>query len=157
MILIAVGKDRPGIVDDVSTYLFERNANIEDSRMALMGGRFTIMTLFSCDATSCGAIEEQIGVLIDLGLDTSLHDADAPATAPVETVLPLKIEVTVMDQPGIVQKIVHVFSLHNVNIHTLSTQVLSAPLSGAPPFILGERRKHPSRNLKKRCSPRRRR
>jgi hypothetical protein len=48
MILFSVGKDRPGIVDDVSTLLFERGANIEDSRMAARGGRFSIMTLFSC-------------------------------------------------------------------------------------------------------------
>ena len=45
MILFSVGKDRPGIVDDVSTLLFERGANIEDSRMAAMGGRFSINPL----------------------------------------------------------------------------------------------------------------
>ena len=37
-ILFSVGKDQPGIVDDISTILFEREANIEDSRMAVMGG-----------------------------------------------------------------------------------------------------------------------
>ncbi|MEE8399059.1 MAG: ACT domain-containing protein [Desulfobacterales bacterium] len=136
MILIAVGKDRPGIVDDVSTYLFERTANIEDSRMALMGGRFTIMTLFSCDAAPLGVIKEDIGELKDLGLEASLHAAEEPAATAEEVALPLKIDVTAMDHPGIVQKIVHVFSRHNVNIHTLSTQVLSAPLSGAPLFNL---------------------
>ena len=41
-----------------------------------------------------------------------------------------------MDHPGIVQKIVVVLHLHNVNIHSLNTQVLRAPLSGAPLFNL---------------------
>jgi len=47
-ILLSIGKDRPGIVNDVSTVLFECGANIEDSRMAAMGGCCAIMTLFSC-------------------------------------------------------------------------------------------------------------
>ena len=45
MILFYVGKDRPGIVHDVSTFLFDHGANIEDSRMAAMGGRFSIVML----------------------------------------------------------------------------------------------------------------
>ena len=136
MILLAVGKDRPGIVDDVSTFLFEREANIEDSRMAVMGGRFSIMTLFSCDEAQLAAIEKGISVLKELGLNTSLHEAEEPAGIPGETALPLKLDVTAMDHPGIVQKIVHVFHLHRVNIHSLNTHVLRAPLSGAPLFNL---------------------
>lgn len=135
-ILFSVGSDRPGIVDDVSTFLFEREANIEDSQMAVMGGRFTIMTLFSCDPAQLRIIEKEIGELKELGLDTSLHDADEPTALPGETALPLKLDVTAMDHPGIVQRIVHVFHLHNVNIQSLRTQVLSAPLSGAPLFTL---------------------
>jgi len=136
MILLSVGRDRPGIVDDVSTYLFERHANIEDSRMAVMGGRFSIMTLFSCDEARLQSIRNDIGVLRNLGLDASLHDADEPSAIPVETALPLRLEVTAMDHPGIVQKIVHVLHLHGVNIQSLNTQVLRAPLSGAPLFNL---------------------
>ncbi len=51
-ILLSIGKDRPGIVNDVSSVLFEHGANIEDSRMAAMGGCFSIMTLFSCTLAS---------------------------------------------------------------------------------------------------------
>ena len=35
-ILLSSGKDRPGIVDDISTLLFDKGANLEDSRMAVM-------------------------------------------------------------------------------------------------------------------------
>ena len=47
MILFLVGKDRPGIVDELSKLLFDQGANIEDSRMAVLGGCFCIMALFS--------------------------------------------------------------------------------------------------------------
>lgn len=135
-ILSSVGKDRPGIVDAVSTFLFEREANIEDSRMAVMGGRFSIMTLFSCNETQLAAIQGSIGVLEELGLSTSLHDAEEPTGVPGKTALPLKLDVRAMDHPGIVQKIVRVFHSHGVNIESLNTQVLRAPLSGAPLFNL---------------------
>lgn len=135
-ILLSVGIDRPGIVDDVSTFLFEREANIEDSRMAIMGGRFTIMTLFSCEQAQLGTIEREIATLKDTGLETSLHEADEPTALSGGGALPLKLDVTAMDHPGIVQRIVHIFHLHHVNIQSLRTHVLRAPLSGAPLFTL---------------------
>jgi len=136
MILFLVGKDRPGIVDDVSTVLFEGGANIEDSRMAVMGGCFSIMTLFSCTSEQLEAIKTGLDNLRKMGFETSLHEAQDPAARPKRAELPLKIEVTAMDHPGIVQKVVHILHKYDVNIQSLNTQVTRAPLSGAPIFDL---------------------
>ena len=136
MILFSVGKDRPGIVDDVSTLLFKQGANIEDSRMAAMGGRFSIMTLFSCASEQLEGIKAGLDDLRKLGLETSLHEAEDPAATPSQPALPLKFDVLSMDHPGIVQKIVHLLHQHNINIKSLNTQVARAPLSGAPLFDL---------------------
>jgi glycine cleavage system transcriptional repressor len=136
MILFSVGKDRPGIVDEVSTLLFEQGANIEDSRMAAMGGRFSIMTLFSCTSEQLENIKVGLLDLRKLGLETSLHEAEDPTATPTQPAMPLKFEVQSMDHPGIVQKIVHLLHQHNVNIKSLNTQVARAPLSGAPLFDL---------------------
>ena len=136
MILFSVGKDRPGIVDDVSTLLFERGANIEDSRMAAMGGRFSIMTLFSCTSEQLEGIRVGLDDLRKLGLETSLHEAEDPTATPAQPALPIKFDVQSMDHPGIVQKIVHLLHQHNINIKSLNKQVAMAPLSGAPLFDL---------------------
>jgi glycine cleavage system transcriptional repressor len=136
MILFSVGKDRPGIVDDVSTLLFERGANIEDSRMAAMGGRFSIMTLFSCPTEQLEDIRTGLDDLRKKGLETSLHEAEDPTASPAKPALPIKFGVMSMDHPGVVQKVVHLLHQHNVNIRTLNTQVTRAPLSGAPLFDL---------------------
>jgi len=136
MILFSVGKDRPGIVDDVSTLLFEHGANIEDSRMAVMGGRFSIMTLFSCTSDQADSIKVDLGDLRKRGLETSLHEAEDPTAVSGQPGLPLKFEVIAMDHPGIVQKVVHLLHRQNVNIESLDTQVNRAPLSGAPLFDL---------------------
>ena len=136
MILFSVGKDRPGIVDDVSTVLFQHDANIEDSRMAVMGGRFSIMTLFSCETDQLEAIKNGLQGLKELGLDTSLHEAEEPMAVPRQAALPLKMEITALDHPGIVQKVVHILRKHKVNVESLNTQISRAPLSGAPLFNL---------------------
>ncbi len=136
MILFSVGKDRPGIVDDISTLLFEWGANIEDSRMAALGGRFSIVTLFSCSLDQLEVIRTGLNDLGKLGLETSLHEAEDPTATTTQPALPLKLEVMSMDHPGVVQKLVHLLHQHNVNIKSLNTQVARAPLSGAPLFNL---------------------
>ena len=135
-ILFLVGKDRPGIVDDVSSFLYERGANIEDSHMSAMGGRFTIMTLFSCSSEQLETINAELDHLQSFGFEVSLHEADDPGALAGQAGLPLKLEVVSMDHPGIVQKVVSILHRHNVNIQNLDTQVTSAPLSGTPLFDL---------------------
>ena len=132
MILFTVGKDRPGIVDDVSTLLFGHGANIEDSRMAALGGRFSIMTLFSSSPQNLEKIKTAIGDLRQAGLESFLYEADDPETGPREPSLPLYVEVRAIDHPGIVKRVVHILHQHNVNIQSLKTDVNRAPLSGAP-------------------------
>jgi glycine cleavage system transcriptional repressor len=46
-ILSAIGKDRPGIVADVSEVIYECGGNIEDSSMTLLRPHFALMLLFS--------------------------------------------------------------------------------------------------------------
>jgi glycine cleavage system transcriptional repressor len=41
------GKDRPGIVAEVSKVLYQLNLNIEDSSMTRLKGEFTIMLIVS--------------------------------------------------------------------------------------------------------------
>jgi glycine cleavage system transcriptional repressor len=135
-ILFAVGKDRPGIVHDVSAVLFEYGANIEDSRMAAMGGCFSIMTLFSCDEDQLEKIRSALDGLKELGLESSLHKAQDPYGTPREAALPLKMEIVAMDHPGIVQRAVRILHRHRVNIESLETRLQKAPLSGAPLFDL---------------------
>jgi glycine cleavage system transcriptional repressor len=135
MILLSVGKDRPGIVDDVSSFLFERGANIEDSRMAALGGCFSIMTLFSCNPDQAKTIKGSLHALVDLGIESYIYEAD-PTIEKREVGKLLKMDVRAMDHPGIVQKLVHVLRLHDVNIQSLDTHVSKAPLSGAPLFAL---------------------
>ncbi|MGZ3592030.1 MAG: ACT domain-containing protein, partial [Thermodesulfobacteriota bacterium] len=48
-ILSAVGKDRPGIVSDVSEVIYDCGGNIEDSSMSLLRNHFALLLLFSTE------------------------------------------------------------------------------------------------------------
>ena len=133
-ILFLTGKDRPGIVDDVSTFLFERGANIEDSRMGVMGGCFSMMMLFSCSVEELENIDAALPELKALGFKTSLHEAQPPETIFDSLESSLKIAVSSMDHPGIVQQVVRILRRYDVNIRSMDTGTGRAPLSGAPIF-----------------------
>ena len=136
LILFVLGQDRPGIVDDLSTMLFERGANIEDSRMATLGGCFSVMILLSCPSEKMPGLEEGLEGLRELGFEASLHRAHDPTSLPHRTELPLRFNVIAMDHPGIVHKIVRLLRQYQVNIESLDTHVNNAPLSGTPLFDL---------------------
>ena len=74
-IITVVGKDQVGIIARVTTYLYERNVNIEDISQSIVGGYFNMMMIV--DVTSANKefltlsqeLEElgkTIGVLIKL-------------------------------------------------------------------------------------------
>ena len=46
-VMTAFGKDRPGIVADVSQIIYENGCNLEDSTMTLLEDEFTIILLFA--------------------------------------------------------------------------------------------------------------
>jgi len=136
MILFALCKNRLGIVDEVTGYLFERKANILDSRMAVMGGHFSITCLFSCSSAELEKVKSDMKILTDLGLATSLHEADNPESMQTEGSVPLKLEVISMDHPGIVQNVVHILKENKICILSLDTELKPMPHTGAPMFDL---------------------
>ena len=56
--MTAFGKDRPGIVADVSQIIYENGCNLEDSTMTLLEDEFTIILLFA--GHEKGRLEENL-------------------------------------------------------------------------------------------------
>ena len=136
MILFALSKNRLGIVDEVTSYLFNRKANILDSRMSVMGGHFSITCFFSCSSIELENIKEDMKILTNQGLATSLHEADNSDSIKTGGNIPLKLEIISMDHPGIVQNVVHILKENNVCILSLDTLLKPMPHTGAPMFDL---------------------
>ena len=52
----AIGADRVGIVDDLSGLVSEGGGNIEESKMAVLGGEFAVMMLVSIEAEALDSL-----------------------------------------------------------------------------------------------------
>src|SRR5579863_1169848 len=133
VILTAIGIDRPGLVDEVSEFIFSRGGNIEDSRMVNLRGQFAIMVLVGGNEQTLSGVRKDLGVLSrQTSLRAEVHDAAPPASTATGEALPFRLTGTAIDQPGLVHRISHLLRELHVNIESLETRLRPAPYTGAP-------------------------
>jgi glycine cleavage system transcriptional repressor len=135
-ILSAIGKDRPGLVADLSRLVLEADANLEDSRMTILGTDFAVILLCSSTADSAG---DRLAVGVkrlerDHGLTILLrHLEEGPRSAiPAPGTRLYRVEASGEDRAGIVAAICGVLAERGVNIVDLSTR--SRPGPGGSPY-----------------------
>jgi glycine cleavage system transcriptional repressor len=132
-VLTAIGTDRVGIVDDLSGVVAEKGCNIEESKMAVLGGEFAIIMLVSGPAPSvdslCGSLPGRGEVM---GLRVECRKTHEPRAA--EQGRPYLLEAVSLDTPGIVHSVTAVLRAHSINIEDLETDTGAAPWTGAPMF-----------------------
>ncbi|OGF57435.1 MAG: hypothetical protein A2452_12765 [Candidatus Firestonebacteria bacterium RIFOXYC2_FULL_39_67] len=134
-VLLAIGPDKPGIVNTVSAFLTERGCNLEDSKMSVLGEDFALVMLFSGALNSIEKVKADIKSLeSSVGLTTLLKDTKAPTVHRKEASIPYKLEAFGMDHPGIVNEITGVLHKNRINVESMETGVGNAPVSGTPVF-----------------------
>ncbi|OHD65452.1 MAG: hypothetical protein A2176_13015 [Spirochaetes bacterium RBG_13_51_14] len=134
-VLTAIGPDRPGLVDEISAFLADRNINIEDSRMAVLGGEFAVILLASGEPDFSDRLIRELAAIEKItGLAVHLKPTLAPHERKVHQSLPHRLTATSMDHPGIVHEVTRVLHKRNINIESMETHLAHAPVSGAPIF-----------------------
>jgi glycine cleavage system transcriptional repressor len=138
VVLTAVGPDRVGIVDDIAGAVTRAGCNIEESKMAVLGGEFAVIMLVSGTA---GSIETLCRSLPGMGEALSLHVECRATREPRagEQGRPYVLEAVSLDTPGIVHAVTAVLRGHAINIEDLETDTAAAPWTGAPMFRLKAR------------------
>lgn len=124
--LSAIGRDRPGIVAGVSGALLRHGANIEDSRMAILGGHFTMMLIVSTpDGDDADALRSDLReAQAELGLGaltleevSEEHGVTRPEPSHVVTVYGA-------DHPGIVHSVAAALAGLGVNVIDVATHLV---------------------------------
>jgi glycine cleavage system transcriptional repressor len=134
VVLTAVGPDKPGLVNEVAALIHEVGANLEDSRMAILGGEFALLVLAAGKEAALGELERRVPALAEkLGLRVLL--TPTARRAPGRYVL-YRLRVSGVDHPGIVQTISKALAGRLVNVASLESRITYAPLSGTPMFVL---------------------
>lgn len=134
-VLTAVGRDRPGLVSGISALIHSSGANLEDSRMAILGGEFALVLLFSGQPdTVQRVVEGARSMAKELGLDIGVKDTEHQRSA--RDVLRYDLTVSGLDHPGIVHTVTGALAQREVNVASLQSRVVNLPLSGTPNFEL---------------------
>jgi glycine cleavage system transcriptional repressor len=138
--LSAIGRDRPGIVADLSELIYECDCNLEDSSMTILGSEFAVLLLLTGEgvdiaarlSAACKRLEwEKRLTVFFRPLDAepipyrSSHRASRYA-----------LQAVGVDKAGIVAKLARCLADHRVNVAQLQTQSRREPESGTPIFTV---------------------
>ena len=133
--IAAIGADRPGIVAAVTQVLVQRQCNIEDTAMAILGGHFSMMLVVSgpseLDASTLEAALTHVAT--DMHLVTMVSAIDAAVAVPAAGEL-WTVSVHGADHPGIVHGIAAALADMHVNVVDLNTRVV--PGDGGPAYVM---------------------
>lgn len=136
-LITAVGPDRPGLVDVISKFILDTGCNIEDSRMAVLGGEFAMVILVTGDGDGVSRlIDGTEAVGSPVGLILRAKRTQAPGEGASAGSVPYQVSAYAMDHPGIVQQVSHFLGERGINVRALDTHVTPAPITGQPLFSL---------------------
>ena len=134
LVVTIVGPDRRGIVEKISAVMLNYRANIEESRMARLGGEFAVIMLVSLP----GEKEEELLLGLDTLKEHSLTIISRPTNLSrlerFQGYVPYEISVSGADHEGIVHNVAHYLTSERMNIETMDTHVSQAPVTGVPLF-----------------------
>ena len=137
-IMTAFGKDRPGIVADVTSLLYDNGCNLEDSTMTMLADEFTLCLLFSCQQADLQ--EELLRECRRLERDKAISAFIRPLAARSRQIpaggKPCVLHVEGLDQAGIVYKTSRFLADRDINIVDLKSTVMESPGSGAAIYVM---------------------
>jgi glycine cleavage system transcriptional repressor len=124
--LSAIGRDRPGIVAEVTRALLGHSLNITDSQMAVLSGHFTMMLVVTApEGTDLDLVGEELARTRErLSLDalslSPLGEAEAGAVSAPSHI----VTVYGVDHPGIVHAVSARLAAREVNVTNLETRLI---------------------------------
>ncbi|MFV0439049.1 MAG: glycine cleavage system protein R [Desulfopila sp.] len=134
-VMTAFGKDRPGIVADVTRLLYEHDCNLEDTSMNLLVDEFTLSLLFSSQnegvqdllLRDCRRLEVEKGISAFI---RQLPEREQGRGNGRKCIL----HIEGLDQSGIVYKTSRFLAERQLNILHLNSTNKPSPQSGAPMY-----------------------
>ncbi|MDH5435170.1 MAG: glycine cleavage system protein R [Gammaproteobacteria bacterium] len=133
LVISALGADRPGIVNDLSSVILESNCNIVDSRMSMLGGEFAVILMISGNWNDVAKLEDRLPKTqkkLDLVISHKRTEERAKKTG----LVPYEVDVISIDRPGIMFQLSNFFSSRNINIEEVNTNSYAAAHTGTPMF-----------------------
>lgn len=133
LVLSAVGTDQVGLMERISRFIQECDANIEDSRMAVFSGEFAIIMLITGSEDGLKNIEASQNELAEItGLNIFMRRPSEKKYS--EPMVPCRLTASSLDHPGIVHRLTSQLAQSGINIESMETKSYAAPMSATPMF-----------------------
>ncbi|MCD1637319.1 ACT domain-containing protein [Pseudomonas stutzeri] len=126
LVLTVIAKDQPGLVERLAKCIADHGGNWLESRMSRMAGQFAGILRVAVPADAHAELTAALESLQTQGIRVLLaHSGAEPTTSWQE----IQLELVGNDRPGIVRDITRLLAEHGVNLESLDTEVLPAPMS----------------------------
>jgi glycine cleavage system transcriptional repressor len=135
IVLTLTGRDKIGLVDNVTNVIAKRMGNVVASRMARLGGEFAILMLVSVPDSEFANLDQDFQQVRMEGYQVTLLQTEDDSKKYAGW-LPYEIEVTGADHEGIIHEISHHLATQRINIENMDTSSAPAPMSGTPLFTM---------------------
>ena len=135
LVFTLAGPDRIGIVDRVTEIVLRYQGNVEESRMARLGGDFAMIMLISVPAESTSRLTDDLSVFDKDGFQI-LTRKTVSDSEKFKGWVPYRVLVQGADHEGIINSMTHDFAARGINIESLTTDSFQAPMSGTCIFSM---------------------
>lgn len=132
VVMTVLGKDRTGLVESLASLVAEYGGNWMESRMCRLGGEFAGILRVHVPSDRLPALTSALEKLNDRGLMVTMRPDEAAAAQASQNLMGL--ELVGHDRPGIVRQLTAALAARGVNVEELSTECVSAPMSGETLF-----------------------
>ena len=131
IIIYVSGKDRIGIISDISKEISKLNGNIETSKMIKSYDKFNMLLLVSINSKRVNELRNNFKIYSDLNV--LIDDINVSEN---ETLDKYIFILKGANTEGIVHQYTNLFSKNRVNIIDMNTKIVNAPVTGSPLFYV---------------------
>lgn len=137
-IMTAFGRDRVGIVADITQIMYENGCNLEDSSMTRLADEFALIFLFS---STDPELEDKLDLACrrlerDKGLSTFFRALGRESPEMAESIPTHRLHIQGIDQCGIVYKVSRYMTQNSINIVNLKSKRSFSPQSGTAIYTI---------------------
>jgi glycine cleavage system regulatory protein len=129
LVLTVIAQDRPGLVERLAACIARNGGNWLESRMARMAGQFAGILEVAVDPAGSHALVADLQSLDGIRVLVTPGGQE-----PMGEWKSVTLELVGNDRPGIVRDITRLLAEQGVNLESLDTEVVPAPMSGEPLF-----------------------
>lgn len=128
LVLTFIAKDRPGLVERVSSTVAAAGGNWLESRMVRLAEQFAGIARVEMPKGEIERLRRALAALNAEGFHITLEDAAGAAPASGGRVMML--DLVGPDHPGIIRDISHCLAERGISVEEMDTDVRPAPMSG---------------------------